>query len=70
MKGMVSYQDFKRVFQTSDDDMESHGTSGGVGTASFETIAPRIIPELVDTGKVNYKYEYFLCYKHTNILFF
>lgn len=49
---MISYEDFKRVFQSPEDgDMESK-TVGAVGASTIETVQPKPIPELVDMIKV------------------
>jgi hypothetical protein len=47
----VSYEDFKRVFQSHEDEMESR-TIGGVGESNFVSVPPKLIPELVDIQKV------------------
>ncbi len=46
LQGLVAYEDFKRVFHGAEDDLESHGD------ATFEAIAPKNMPELVDLQKV------------------
>ena len=55
-QGLISYSDFKRVLQESEDELESQqqdgGDGSGAGSASFGSIPPRPIPELVDTSKV------------------
>jgi len=48
---MVCYEDFKRVFHSTDDELESHGG------ATFEPIQPKNIPELVDQQKPGEKEE-------------
>lgn len=45
MQGVVAFEDFKRVFQSSEDEMESHGD------ANFEPVPPKNMPELVDLQK-------------------
>ncbi len=51
-EGMISYEDFKRVFQSPEDgDMESK-TVGSVGASTIESVQPKPIPELVDMIKV------------------
>lgn len=50
-EGLVCYEDFKRVFGTTEDELESHGG------ATFEPIAPKNIPELVDQLKPEEKEE-------------
>lgn len=46
-EGLISYNDFKRVLQFSDQDFESsHNTSGG---GAFEPITPHKIPEIIDS---------------------
>ncbi len=47
----MSYQDFKRVFQGKDDEIESRAIIGE-GQSNFESVPPEIIPELVDIQKV------------------
>jgi hypothetical protein len=49
-QGLISYEDFKRVFQSPEDDMESRTV--GVGESNFESVPPKNIPELVDIQKV------------------
>ena len=44
----MSYEDFKRVFQGADDEMESRGIGGAEGSSNFVTIPPKPIPELSD----------------------
>ena len=44
-EGLMSYEDFKRVFQGSEDEMESR-MGGDNGSSNFVTIAPKLIPEL------------------------
>jgi hypothetical protein len=46
--GLINYADFKRVFQVSEDDFESHATST---SHSFGTINPKMIPEIADISK-------------------
>jgi hypothetical protein len=53
-QGLVSYADFKRVFGGAEDEIESRAMMGE-GGSTFEQIAPRIIPELVDMHKVTIK---------------
>lgn len=48
---MVSYPDFKRAFQSSDEDMESRAMIAE-GHSNFEQVPPRPVPELVDVVKV------------------
>jgi hypothetical protein len=55
IKGLISYEDFKRVFQLSEDELESRG-GGNDGESNFESIPPKNIPELVDIQKVNPNY--------------
>jgi hypothetical protein len=50
LQGLISYEDFKRVFQSPEDDMESRTV--GVGESNFESVPPKNIPELVDIQKV------------------
>lgn len=51
-QGLISYEDFKRVFQSAEDgDMESK-TVGTVGASTIESVPPKPIPELVDMLKV------------------
>ena len=47
-EGLISYLDFKRVFQGADDEFESRGEDAD----SFGVVQPKKIPELVDLGKV------------------
>jgi len=49
--GLVSYAEFRRVFQESEEDLESRGVNGGDGASSFEVIQPRMIPELYEANK-------------------
>jgi hypothetical protein len=42
----MSYEDFKRVFQSSEDDLESRAIGGMEGSSNFVTIAPKPIPEM------------------------
>lgn len=49
-EGLVSYPDFKRIFQGKDDEIESRAVVGE-GASNFETIVPRNIPELVDLNR-------------------
>jgi hypothetical protein len=49
-EGLVSYEDFKRVFQSLDDEQESR-TVGTVGDSNFEPVPPKMIPELVELNK-------------------
>lgn len=51
LQGLVSYEDFKRVFQSSDEEMESRAI-GYDGESNFEVIPPKPIPELVDLNQV------------------
>ena len=44
-QGLMSYEDFKRVFQGSEDEMESR-MGGAEGSSNFVTIPPKPIPEL------------------------
>lgn len=51
---MISYEDFKRVFQSPEDgDMESK-TVGSVGASTIESVQPKPIPELVDMIRVSH----------------
>lgn len=50
MQGLISYEDFKRVFQSADDEQESR-TAGTVGESNFEEVHPKMIPELVELNK-------------------
>lgn len=50
-EGLICYEDFKRVLQLSEDELESH-TAGGAGESNFEAVPPHKIPELVDLNKV------------------
>ena len=43
----MSYEDFKRVFQLSEDELETRA-GGFEGSANFEAIPPKPIPELSD----------------------
>lgn len=52
-EGLISYLDFKRVFQGADDEFESRGEDAD----SFGVVQPKKIPELVDLGKVTYHSE-------------
>lgn len=45
LQGLMSYEDFKRVFQGSEDEMESR-VGGDNGSSNFVTIPPKPIPEL------------------------
>jgi hypothetical protein len=45
-QGLMSYEDFKRVFQGSEDEMESRAMGSAEGSSNFVTIAPKPIPEL------------------------
>ena len=42
----MSYEDFRRVFQSSEDDLESRGIGGMEGSSNFVAIPPKPIPEL------------------------
>lgn len=44
----MSYEDFKRVFQGHDDELESRAIGGMEGSSNFVTIAPKPIPEMSD----------------------
>ena len=46
----MSYEDFKRVFQCSDEELESRGM-GVTGDSNFEAVPPKMIPELVDLNQ-------------------
>lgn len=46
--GLISYADFRRVFHTSEEDVESRGVSADGGNSSFETVEPKPIPELFE----------------------
>lgn len=46
------YEDFKRVFQLSEDELESRAIGVSDGSSNFESIPPKFIPELVDLNKV------------------
>lgn len=50
-QGLVSYGDFRRVFQVSEEELESRGIGSESG-GSFEVVPAKIIPELVDVAKV------------------
>lgn len=50
-QGLVSYSDFRRVFQLSEEDVESRGLGAEAG-GSFEAIPPKMIPEIVELAKV------------------
>ena len=52
VQGQISYNDFKRIFHISEDEMESRGLHGGSG-GNFESVPPKPIPELVDFSKVD-----------------
>ena len=43
----MSYEDFKRVFQKSEDELESRSV-GYEGSSNFTAIPPKPIPELSD----------------------
>jgi hypothetical protein len=49
---LASYADFKRIFQQSEEDLESRGLHAEAG-GSFESIPPKVIPELNDQTKVS-----------------
>jgi len=50
--GLVTYADFKRVFQGSEDELESRGIGGeGGGGGNFELVPPKPIPELTEITK-------------------
>ena len=57
-EGLVSYQEWKRVFQLSEDELESRGLSN-ISGGSFEPVPPKKIPELAEilrqTGKEEVK---------------
>jgi hypothetical protein len=57
----VSYEDFKRVFQFPDEDLETRGA--GTSESNFESVPPKPIPELVDIQRVRSFYQ---CYKFHN----
>lgn len=51
----MSYDDFRRCFQRSEDELETralaaHGESGG--QSNFDEVPPHVIPELVDIDRV------------------
>ncbi len=46
-QGLISYEDFKRVFQSSEEEMESRALGFG-GETNFEPIPPVNIPELAE----------------------
>jgi hypothetical protein len=46
-QGLMSYEDFKRVFQQSEDELERRA-GGFEGSSNFVAIAPKPIPELAD----------------------
>ena len=46
-EGMVSYRDFRRVFQSSVEEMESRSL-GSDAKSNFAVIPPKPIPELVE----------------------
>lgn len=46
--GLISYQEFKRAFQQSDQELESRGLSQ-VSGGNFEPVPPKPIPELSET---------------------
>ena len=50
-EGLISYNDFKRALQFSEQDLESSssGSSSGGGGGTFEPITPKLIPEIVDS---------------------
>lgn len=50
--GLLVYEDFKRVFQLSEDELESRAIGVSDGSSNFESIPPKFIPELVDLNKV------------------
>jgi len=56
IEGMVSYHDFRRAFQNSDEDMESH-TVADDSKSNFEMILPKYIPELTAQMAMQQVYE-------------
>ena len=55
--GLLVYEDFKRVFQLSEDELESRAIGVSDGSSNFESIPPKFIPELVDLNKVWFFYD-------------
>ena len=50
----MSYNEFRRTFQASEEDMESRGeTSNGGGTHTFEFIPPKPITEIAEQFSVS-----------------
>ena len=54
-EGMISYEDFKRVFQRSEggDELESNTIAAEGGGSAFEPVPPKKIPEIFESTKVS-----------------
>ena len=54
-EGMISYEDFKRVFQgKNSDELESNSIAAEGGGTAFEPVPPKKIPEIFETTKVRF----------------